>query len=439
MNEVVIRVEGVGKTYRIWRDPSARLRSIFLHALKHVVRPLWGRCTAAQATLFRDFHALRGVTLDIKRGEAVGIIGRNGSGKSTLLQIIAGTLAPTAGVVETHGRVAALLELGSGFNPEFTGRENVRLNASILGLSEKEIDERFDDIAAFADIGDFIEQPVKTYSSGMMMRLAFAVQTHVFADIIIVDEALAVGDIRFVQKCMRRLRELLDRGTTLLFVTHEPATVRSLCNRAIWIDAGEVRQIADPVDVTRNYAQFMAYGESSMNLAMPAAPHAPSAALAADLQTVDPPPESALGAITRFGAMNLDTSAPCVVMQGGESILLTIEVVARARLERPNVCIHLNDRLEQTLVGWNAHFFGSEIGPMEAGQRSLVQFTSEFPLLLAGNYSLSLGFADGTREHHVPLHIVHAFWPFKVIANEPQQRNYLFGVRNVKVSIERWE
>lgn len=434
MSDFAIRVTNVSKAYRIWKSPTLRLKSIALHGAKHLLPPLWNRLSAVQSSYYRDFYALSSVSLEIRKGEAVGIVGKNGSGKSTLLQIIAGTLAPTSGRVETNGRVAALLELGSGFNPEFTGRENVRLNAAILGLKEREIDDRFDDIAAFADIGSFMDQPVKTYSSGMLMRLAFAVQTHVFADIIIVDEALAVGDISFVQKCMRRLRDLLERGTTLLFVTHDPATVRTLCSKAVWIDSGVIKQINEPVEVTRSYAQFMAYGEGSMRLAQTAL-GARADAVSSDLRPVDPPPSDALGVITHFGMVDVERGTHCVTLQGRESIRLTLNVLARAPLARPNVSIHLNNRFEQTLIGWNPRCFGAEIGPMAAGERRTVQFSCEFPLLLAGDYSLSLGFTDGGREDHVPLHIVHAFWPFKVVAVDPQQRNYLFGLPKVQVAI----
>jgi lipopolysaccharide transport system ATP-binding protein len=188
---------------------------------------------------FREFWALKGVSFEIKKGETVGIIGHNGSGKSTLLQLICGTLNPTGGNVQTNGRIAALLELGSGFNPEFTGRENVFMNATVLGLSQKEIDARLDSILAFADIGDFIERPVKTYSSGMLVRLAFAVQASVDPDILVVDEALAVGDEKFQRKCFARLEDLKSRGSSILFVSHSPASIIELCDHTLFLHHGE--------------------------------------------------------------------------------------------------------------------------------------------------------------------------------------------------------
>jgi len=187
-----------------------------------------------------EFLALNDVSFEVSRGETVGIIGRNGAGKSTLLQIVCGTLKPTSGFIETHGRIAAMLELGAGFNPEFSGRENIFLNGYIVGLTRQQIEARYDAICGFADIGEFIEQPIKTYSAGMAVRLAFAVMAHVDAQILVIDEALAVGDARFVQKCMRFLREFKERGT-LLFVSHDTIAVSSLCDRAIWLDAGRVK------------------------------------------------------------------------------------------------------------------------------------------------------------------------------------------------------
>jgi ABC-type polysaccharide/polyol phosphate transport system ATPase subunit len=222
--DVAIAVRGLGKRYMLYERPHERLKEQLLWR--------FGR------RFGREFWALHDVTFEVGRGEAVGIVGRNGSGKSTLLHIIAGTLCPTAGEVAVAGRVAALLELGSGFNPEFTGRENVFLNGAILGLSRADVLRRFDDIAAFADIGEFLDQPVKVYSSGMLVRLAFAVQAHVDADVLIVDEALAVGDAYFQHRCMRRIRQLVDRGTTLLFVSHATDAVKRFCRRGLWLDGG---------------------------------------------------------------------------------------------------------------------------------------------------------------------------------------------------------
>ena len=234
----VIRVQNLSKCYQIYERPEDRLK-----------QSLW----RGKKQFYREFWALHDVSFEMQRGETIGIIGRNGSGKSTLLQLIAGTLNPSAGCVEVKGRVAALLELGSGFNPDFSGRENVYLNGAILGLSREDIHRRFDEIASFADIGDFIEQPVKTYSSGMMLRLAFAVSVCVDPDILIVDEALAVGDMGFQFKCMERLQQLCSSGTSLLFVSHDISTVKAFCQRVIYLVKGEVRGIGSASDMAEMY------------------------------------------------------------------------------------------------------------------------------------------------------------------------------------------
>ena len=232
-SDIAIRVSGLSKCYHIYDSPRDRLRQFVLPRLQnlkgHVPRHY-----------FREFWALRDAGFEVRKGETVGIIGRNGAGKSTLLQIICGTLVPTEGEVETYGRVAALLELGAGFNPEFTGRENVYLNGSVLGLNREQVEQRFDEIAAFADIGTFLDQPVKTYSSGMYVRLAFAVQACIQPDILVVDEALAVGESGFQYKCFKRMEALRRQGVTILMVTHSSGSILEYANRCIVLDGGRI-------------------------------------------------------------------------------------------------------------------------------------------------------------------------------------------------------
>ena len=238
-SDISIRVHNLCKCYQIYDRPSDRL--------KQLVFPRLQRLGGIQPKRYhREFWALNDVSFEISKGETVGIIGCNGSGKSTLLQMLCGTLNPTSGSIETYGRVAALLELGSGFNPEFTGRENVYMNAAVLGLSKDEIDTRYEDIASFADIGQFIDQPVKTYSSGMYVRLAFSVATNVSPDILIVDEALSVGDAAFQAKCMRRFDEFRNNGTTILLVTHDLGTVLQFSSKCYLLDAGKKLDVENP-------------------------------------------------------------------------------------------------------------------------------------------------------------------------------------------------
>lgn len=236
--EMAISAENLSKCYQIYDAPKDRLLQMLARGRKR---------------FYREFWALDDVSLMVEKGETVGIIGRNGSGKSTLLQLICGTLMPTRGHVRGNGRIAALLELGSGFNPEFTGRENVYMNAAVLGLSSSEIDARFDEIIAFANIGDFIDQPTKIYSSGMLVRLAFAVSVGVEPDVLIIDEALSVGDASFQFKCLNRLEELTAKGTTLLFVSHDMTMVKRFCNRVIYLRQGRVVASGAPDEIAELY------------------------------------------------------------------------------------------------------------------------------------------------------------------------------------------
>lgn len=255
-SEIAIKVENLSKLYQIYDAPRDRLKQFILPYIQQAVG--W-----PPKQYYKEFWALRDVSFEVKKGESVGILGRNGSGKSTLLQIICGTLSPTYGSVTTRGRIAALLELGSGFNPEFSGRENVYMNGALLGLSTEQIDDRFDAIAAFADIGDFIEQPVKTYSSGMLIRLAFAVQVQVEPDILVVDEALAVGDALFQKRCFQRIEQLISGGTTLLFVSHDQESVRTLTNRALLLKQGRALAWGVTSEVVLEYRRQLHNDESA--------------------------------------------------------------------------------------------------------------------------------------------------------------------------------
>lgn len=244
-----IQVEGLSKCYRIYERPKDRLLQML---------------TRGKKQYFSEFWALQDVSFSVGRGETVGIIGRNGSGKSTLLQMICGTVSPTAGTVHTKGRVAALLELGAGFNPEFTGRENVLLNAAIIGFSREEMEARMQQVLDFSELGDFLDQPVKTYSSGMYARLAFSTAIHVDPEILIVDEALSVGDARFVAKCMRRIKDIKEQGCTILFVSHDVGSVRTLCERVVWLDKGHLIEQGDVFPVTGRYMEFMYQDEKTV-------------------------------------------------------------------------------------------------------------------------------------------------------------------------------
>jgi len=418
-SDTAIRVENLSKRFEIFNKPSDRL--------KQMVVPRLQRAVGKHPTqYFREFWAVKDVSFTVKRGETVGIIGRNGSGKSTLLQMICGTLSPTSGSIETSGRVAALLELGSGFNPEFTGRENVFLNASLYGLSNEETAARFDDIARFAEIGEFIDQPVKTYSSGMMVRLAFAVIAHVDADILVVDEALSVGDAIFTQKCMRFIRSFQQQGT-LLFVSHDAAALQNLCESAIWLNQGEVRQIGPSRSVSEAYLQYSLqeiYGndarldsvggrvvgegaESAHEDSEPASqPYAPSFEVVDNLSDANGW-TTGDAKIVRVELMDRNGSRNPVFM-GGDKVRLEVQVEAYKEFTQPIIGFIVKDRLGQDLFGENTLPF-TAFTARSVSHRGVLEAVFEFmlPMLPNGQYSVMTSFADGDLHNNVQHHWLH--------------------------------
>jgi lipopolysaccharide transport system ATP-binding protein len=375
---------------------------------------------------FREFWAVREVSFEVRKGETVGIIGRNGSGKSTVLQLICGTLTPTTGAIDVNGRVAALLELGSGFNPEFTGRENVYLNGSVLGLTHREIDSRMAAIATFADIGDFLEQPVKMYSSGMSVRLAFAVIAHVDADILVIDEALSVGDAYFTQKCMRFLRDFMTRGT-VLFVSHDTAAVNNLCQRAIWMQEGQVKFDGPAKDAAGRYLEALTeslQGPTQVTIG----PEPTSSGVAVDTTLKDMRLQFLNASQYRndieifrfesgthgFGRGDAEivsvrltdlAGAPLSWVVGGEDVILDVGCAAKRPLNGPIIGFFVKDRLGQYLFGDNTFLtYRSTPVLVEAGQRLSAQFQFRMPLLPRGDFSLDVALAEGTQEDHIQHH-----------------------------------
>lgn len=414
-DEFSIHVEGLSKRYEIYSKPVDRLKQMILPRMRRWMR-------RSPRAYFNEFWALRDVNFSVRRGETVGIVGRNGSGKSTLLQIICGTLTPTLGAVDVRGRVAALLELGSGFNPEFTGRENVYLNATVLGLSRQEIDARFDAIAAFADIGEFIEQPVKTYSSGMYVRLAFAVMAHVDADILIIDEALAVGDAFFTQKCMRFLRAFKENGT-LLFVSHDSSAVTGLCDRALWLDHGREQASGPARQVVDAYLEaFMAERQGGASRRADVAekrleivgrarrdfrqPLMDRSLLRNDIKVLPFQPGSpAFGDLkARMVDVALldEQGRQLASISGGEDVVLELTVCAEESLDSVIVGFYFKDRLGQLLFGDNT-WMNTRDAPftVAGGETFHACFHFQMPRLQAGDYVIAAGIANGTQADHV--------------------------------------
>ncbi|WP_295970289.1 ABC transporter ATP-binding protein [uncultured Xanthomonas sp.] len=421
---IAVSVVGVGKAYHMYERPSHRL---------------WQGLFGKRKSFYRDYWAVRGVDFQVRKGQTVGIVGRNGSGKSTLLQIIAGTLTPTEGQVTVNGKVAALLELGSGFNPEFTGRENVYLNAAILGLRRDQVEARMASILAFADIGEFIDQPVRSYSSGMAVRLAFAVIVHVDADILIIDEALAVGDAFFSQKCMRFLREFQKSGT-LLFVSHDAAAVTNLCEHAVWLDHGRMRMVGTSQEVVEAYMteQHVAgrreiAGEklvvsSGSGRKEPAdLPDFRLDALRAEgctnrMAVFEFDPDRTGAEFGAQGARIVDVALRdgngdrLVMLQGGEVVTLYIEVELQQALGDLIAGFYIKDRLGQRLFGDNTYFAcrGMELSG-KAGDRLSASFKFRMPILPSGSYMIDAAVASGDQHDHVQHHWIYDALEFRAL------------------------
>jgi lipopolysaccharide transport system ATP-binding protein len=431
-DDIAIKVENLSKCYPIFQTPQDRLKQMVLPHLRALVG-------LERKKYYYPFEAVRDISFELRKGESLGIVGRNGSGKSTLLQIVAGTLQPTSGSVWSSGKVAALLELGSGFNPEFTGRENVYLNCSVFGLSREETRERMQSIEDFADIGSFIDQPVKTYSSGMTMRLAFAVITHVDAEVLIVDEALSVGDVFFVQKCMRFIREFQKRGS-LLFVTHDTTALQSLCDRAVWLEKGCLRESGPAKRIAESYLKatyaqkqgvtfFDHKTPSSSAVSRSPIQEGPivdqrsgfinSSNLRNDIKVFAFNPDSdAFGAggavIESVNLHDAATGQPLAYVVGGEEVVLEVCAKTNIDLDRPILGFNLKNHLGQFLFGDNTFLsYLDKPCPASSGDFLKAEFRFQMPYLPPGDYMFCAACANGTQEDHVQHHWAHEALAFR--------------------------
>ncbi|MFY8149406.1 MAG: ABC transporter ATP-binding protein [Prochlorococcaceae cyanobacterium] len=420
-SEFAISTSSLGKCYRVFETPRDRLK-----------QALW----RGRKQYYTEFWALRGASFEIKKGESVGIIGRNGSGKSTLLQLLSGTITPTEGSAHINGRVAALLELGSGFNPEFTGIENIFLNASLLGLSKRETEERIDDILGFADIGNFAYQPTKTYSSGMVVRLAFAVMAHVDPSILIVDEALSVGDAIFGQRCMRFIRRFTEQGT-LLFVSHDSNAISSLCSRAIWIDSGKIRADSEILPILTEYTKYCFGASKSVTDGM----HARDSDKSSKVDDTDTYTKDLSGFLriksqdscpddseklrhpltdSKIADWNsdldygnrhaeiihielLDGRGEYTAMpRCGEMIQLRVSSRCMASINRFYIGYIVRDKLGTLL--WGENNIGAPPASVEANDIVVTTFRFLMPFLSPGTYSISAAVSEGEPDAPIPMH-----------------------------------
>ncbi|MBI5885210.1 MAG: ABC transporter ATP-binding protein [Deltaproteobacteria bacterium] len=414
--EIAISVKNISKSYRLYKAPPDKL--------KEILNP-FGR------KYHQEFRALNDVSFEIKKGESVGIVGRNGSGKSTLLKLICGVLQPTSGEVSVQGRVSALLELGAGFNQEYTGRQNVYMNGALRGLTKEQVDEKLESILDFADIGDFIDQSVKTYSSGMYVRLAFSCAVNVEPDILIVDEALSVGDIRFKHKCFRKIESFREAGKTVLMVTHDIGSVKSFCDNAIWINNGKIEQIGKADAVVRDYSSFMNYGlvsKGSVALKDTKAQRGNEVSLVqrgneasfdADIPWEEVSHSSSFGdggaIIKRVAFYGKDDFKKIAILEGGESVVFSLDIEVKEALDMPIVACRLDNKYGMHIFGVSNLTVGEELRPLNAGERVVVNIEFVFPKLGNGHYVIAAAIANGTNQAHVQQHFVHEAYIVQVI------------------------
>jgi lipopolysaccharide transport system ATP-binding protein len=384
----VIELSHLSKSYPIYSSAGQRLKEL---------------ATLNRHSFHTDYWALRDVSFSVNAGETFCIVGENGSGKSTLLQICAGILEPTEGTLAVNGRVSALLELGAGFNPEFTGRDNVYLNGAILGFSRKDMDQRFAEIEAFAEIGDFIDRPVKTYSSGMIVRLAFAVAIHVDPEILLVDEALAVGDVYFRQRCMRKVNEMRANGATILFVSHSTGDIKALGDRALWLEHGRMMALGETDLIVSKYLAAMAAKDSVYRShEVPSekdSGHAPPPEIVDSIPNIDHRFGDGRAEVLGIGAFTPEGSR-LSSLRPSSNMVVRISVRAKANLDQPIVGFMFRNHLGVDFAGTNTAREGYDLPPLMMGATCTVDFYLDLPQIYASLFSFSPAVADGTLEHY---------------------------------------
>lgn len=405
----MIQIQNLSKIYKLYTHPKDRMKEA-LHPFRKKYHT--------------DFYALKDINFQIKKGETIGVIGKNGAGKSTLLKILTGVLSASKGSYQVNGKTASLLELGAGFNPEMTGKENVYFNGSILGYTKKEMTQKLQLILDFADIGAFIHQPVKTYSSGMSVRLAFAVAINVDPEVLIIDEALSVGDLRFQLKCFRKLEAIKKKGTTILLVTHDLGAVMNYCDRAIWLHNGFVKEQGEPELVCKYYMSFMAYGNETKkknSLFLKRDVQKKDELISNDNQNI---PWKSVSNCESFG--NGDAEIIQVgfyeskkmesleVLEGGEMVCLSLKIKVKKTIESPIVGFYFTDPQGNNILGTNTFFQQNQPNQFEKNTEKIIRFSFQFPKIHNDEYHLTVAVANGTQKNHTQNHWIHDVFPIKV-------------------------
>lgn len=403
MSNIVIKVENLTKIYHLYEKPTDRL--------KESLNPF-------RKKYHKDFYALNDVSFEVKKGETVGIIGKNGAGKSTLLKIITGVLTPTSGSVEVNGKIASLLELGAGFNPEMTGLENIYLQGTIMGFTREEIDKKIDDILSFADIGEFIYQPVKTYSSGMFARLAFATAINVEPDILIVDEVLSVGDIKFQLKCIRKMEDMRNKGITILFVSHDMQTINKFCNKVIWIEKGKIKKLGEPKDIINEYTAIMSYGEeivkNNINQKLKEKLEKKKKYNLIDVSNCESFGEKK-ALITGILFLNENNKVTLTLKQG-EWATFICEFYTSVDLYNVAIGILFKDNLNNDILTFNNYMYDCPIEFVSKNTKIRVEITFKVPKIFPKEHVITVALSEGIQENHIQQHWIYEATKINIIS-----------------------
>lgn len=415
-----IVVSNLSKSYKMYSKPLDRLKESL---------NIFGK------TYHNVFQALYNISFSVRKGETIGILGKNGSGKSTLLKLLTGVLQPSSGHIEMDGKVSALLELGAGFNPELTGLENIYFNGTIMGYSREEMDKRVDNILAFADIGDFIHHPVKVYSSGMFVRLAFAVAINVDPDILIIDEALSVGDIRFQQKCYRRMEEFKGEKT-ILIVSHDLSSINKYCDRVLWINEGELVDDGSPREISKRYQAYMLGSRLTKSEPLDREKESEDTGNLTNLiDDIDPSLDilgdnhSKIEGISIFDAI---TDEKITILEPGQNVKVAIKIKALKSIESPIVGFSVTDRLGTIILQTNSYVLNETVVQLEAGESRAYCFEMLVPPLALGQYSISPALASGNLEEHIQHSWVHDALIVQVLPKSMYQLSGILSISDIK-------
>jgi len=402
-NMSIIKIDNISKKYRLYKSPSDRFKEAF-----HPFRKKY----------HKDFFALKNISFEVNKGDVIGIIGKNGAGKSTLLKILTGVLTQSEGTYEMQGRISALLELGGGINPEYTGMENIYFNGSIIGLSKEEVDEKIQDIIDFADIGHFINIPVKTYSSGMAVRLAFAIAINIDPDILIVDEALSVGDVRFQQKSLRKMRELMDKAKAILFVTHDMGTVLNFCNKVVWLKDGEVFKVGEPKDICKQYLSYMAFEDVGKEGDEEQEKPEEKVHGENEIRRISTNQFESYGEegakIEQIAFYNSNDFTHIDNFEGNENCSLEYNISAKEHIKHPIYGFILKDSYGNQITGMNTFVYETSVEPLLKESKKIIKISFKLPNLKNGTYTISPALAEGSMENHIQHHWIHDAIVFNV-------------------------